>query len=60
MTRQHRFQLMAVAQRVAEINRLAAQYERDLLRDRDGCAGETEAVPSPRQRRRRRGPVLRS
>jgi hypothetical protein len=60
MNRQHRFQLMAVAQRVAEVNRLAAEYERELLRDRDGCAGEAEAAPLPRQRRRRRARATRS
>jgi hypothetical protein len=52
MNRQRRLHLMAVAERAAEVNRLVAEYERELLRDRDGRADEAEAPPSCRRRRR--------
>jgi len=52
MNRQRRFHLMAVAERAAEVNRLAAEYGRERLRDRNGRAPEPEAAPSCRQRRR--------
>jgi hypothetical protein len=55
MNRWHRHELMAMAQQVAALNRLAAEYEQDLLRERDRCAhgAEAPAARRPRQRRRR-------
>ena len=55
MNRQRRLQLIAMAQRVTEVNRLAAEYERELLRERQGSARGAEApcVRRPRQRRHR-------
>ena len=55
MNRRHRHELIAMALQVATLNRLAAEYERDLLREREGCAhgAEVPAARRPRQRRRR-------
>jgi hypothetical protein len=53
MNRQHRLQLIAMAQRVTEVSRLCAEYEREVLREREGAARGTEAPPAPRPRVRR-------
>jgi hypothetical protein len=56
MNRRYRFQRMAMAQRAAEVNRMVAEYERELLRERNRSKREAEdrAAPPPRKRTTRR------
>jgi hypothetical protein len=45
MRRQHRLVLKAIAQRAAEVSRLAAQFENESQRGGHGAAAELAGVP---------------